>query len=536
MAEDPNCVAELAATAAGDGARSAIVAGRATLSYADLASGAARLAGALAPHLATRRVGILGSRSLAAYVGIAGAAWAGAAYVPLNLKWPAERLIRLMGELELDALVVDANGAKLMTPEVRAAAPAAIYLADDADPVEGAVRLAGIDAAPLEAPAPRAEGDTAYIVFTSGSTGEPKGVVVSCGALRRYLDATEGWTALTPDDRVAEAHDVTFDLSVHNMFLAWRAGAALHMMSQLDMMAPQAFVRRNAITCWMSVPTIVNNMRALGVLKPGMFPSLRLSVFCGEPLGLATVTDWAAAAPNSTVENIYGPTEGTVVCTRQRLTDPPVVTPERQILSIGAAYPNFDITIRNADGAVLSDGETGEIVIASDQLSDGYFNRPEQTAKAFREIDGRRHYFTGDLGYRDAEGRFHHMGRADNQVKLKGNRVELEEVEFHLRAACETDLACVVAWPRVDGLVQGLVGFSTNTAIDASTVRERMARSIPEYMIPARIELRDVLPRNINDKVDRNALIAELDARAVDAPSLETPSLERSGAAKRERA
>ena len=517
-----NAVWDLAHTSHFHAGRTAVRVGRADLSYGGLRERASHLAGALRPLLKTHRVGILGSRSHAAYIGVAAAGWAGAAYVPLNLKWPAERLIRLMGELELDALVIDANGATLMTPDVRAAAPAHLFLADDAPDVPGAVRLAAASADVLAEPVHRSEADTAYIVFTSGSTGEPKGVVVSCGALARYLDATENWTAFTADDRVAEAHDITFDLSVHNTFLAWRAGAALHVMSPLDMMAPQSFVRREKVTCWMSVPTIANNMRGLGVLKPGIFPDLRLSVFCGEPLALATAQDWAAAAPNSGVENIYGPTEGTVVCTRQPLTDPPVVTPERQILSIGPAYPNFDITIRDEGGAVLPDGQTGEIVIASDQLSDGYFNRPEQTAKAFRVIDGRRHYFTGDLGYRDADGRFHHMGRTDNQVKLKGNRVELEEVEFHLRAACGTDLAVVVAWPRVDGLVQGLVGFAATDG-DVATIRARMAEHLPDYMIPARIELLDALPRNINDKIDRNALIAALDARSVEAPALATP-------------
>ena len=168
---------------------------------------------------------------------------------------------------------------------------------------------------------------------------------------------------------------------------------------------------------------------------------------------------------------------------------------------------------------MLPDGETGEIVLASDQLADGYFARPEQTAAAFRTVDGQRCYFTGDLGYRDGDGRFHHMGRLDNQVKLKGNRVELEEVEFHLRRASETDLAVVVAHPVVDGSVQGLVGFSTNASLDARTVRERMARDLPDYMIPARIEMRRELPRNINDKVDRNALKRELERVETPAPA-----------------
>ncbi len=516
MQGNPNCVADLAAIARRFPNHTALSVGKTEINYGEFADHVSRLAAKLHPLLKSRRIGILGSRSIPAYVGLAAAAWSGAAYVPLNLKWPVERLIRLMGELELDALVVDRNGEKLLTDEVREHAPEAIFLADDLE------RIADDDEA-IEAPVGRSETDTAYIVFTSGTTGEPKGVIVSCGSLRRYLDNTETWTALTENDRIAEAHDITFDLSVHNMFLAWRAGSSLHLMSQLDMMAPQAFIRSREITCWMSVPTIVNNMRRNRVLKPGVFPSLRLSIFCGEPLAITTVSDWATAAPNSVIENIYGPTECTVVCMRQRYSEPPLVTPERQILSIGDAYDGFDIAICDPHGNHLADEMVGEIAISSDQLSDGYFNRPEQTAEKFQIVDGKRWYFTGDLGYRDRRGCFHHMGRVDNQIKLKGNRVELEEVDMHLRRACQTDMAATIAWPVIEGSVQGLVGFSTNTAVTEKEVRAAMARSIPEYMVPARIIIRENLPRNANDKIDRNALVSELDretARQVDTPAL----------------
>ena len=130
------------------------------------------------------------------------------------------------------------------------------------------------------------------------------------------------------------------------------------------------------------------------------------------------------------------------------------------------------------DGTHLPDGETGEIAIASSQLSDGYFNRPEQTAKAFRVIDGVRWYFTGDLGMRDAAGVLHHMGRTDNQVKMKGNRIEMEEVEMHLRRACGTDLAAVVAWPVVDGSAQGLVGFVADAEAEVPNIRKAMAADL----------------------------------------------------------
>ncbi|MCJ8308642.1 MAG: AMP-binding protein [Rhizobiaceae bacterium] len=522
MATNDNIVQSFFETAQAEPDLLAISAGNQEISYGDLAAHAGRLAAHLQPKLTSGRVGILASRSIAAYVGIVGAAWAGATYVPLNMKWPAERLIQLMGDLELDALVIDSNGAKLLTDEVRAAAPSTIISGDPIHPIEGYVDVARLSEPALQAPVPRQGADLAYIVFTSGSTGMPKGVMVSCDSLARYLDESQKWTQLTAADRIAEAHDVTFDLSVHNMFLAWRAGSSLHLMTALDMMAPQAFVRKRAITVWMSVPTIVNNMRRAGSLKPGLFDTLRLSIFCGEPLAMPTVEAWQEAAPQSVIENIYGPTECTVVCMRQRLTQPPLVTRERGILSIGDAYENFDIRICDPSGAQVPTNEIGEIVLGSDQLADGYFNRPDLTDAAFRMVDGRRWYFTGDLGYRDENDKFHHMGRLDNQVKMKGNRIELEEVETHLRRACGTELAVVVAWPVIDGSAQGLVGFSTNMTLSEKEVRAEMAKALPEYMVPGRIEFRAEMPRNINDKIDRKALIAELEGNA-QAPSMVTP-------------
>ena len=279
-------------------------------------------------------------------------------------------------------------------------------------------------------------------------------------------------------------------------------------------MAPARFIRKNEITCWLSVPTVIALMRSTGSLKPGILPSLRLSVFCGEPLPVAAVQAWAGAAPNSTVENIYGPTEATVICTRQTLTDPPVATEERGILSIGNAYDTMDVAIFDENLKPVATGEAGEIALSGVQLADGYFNAPELTADRFRMIDGKRWYLTGDLGRQDADGRFHHLGRTDNQVKMKGNRIELEEVEMHLRRATGSELSVVVAWPVEDGSAQGLVGFTAEAKRSAEEVQAEMLKTLPRYMVPGTIQFVENLPRNANGKIDRKALVADLDKAA----------------------
>lgn len=487
------------------------------VSYGELAQMAARLAAHFGPGARGGRIGILATRSIEAYAGILAAGWCGATYVPLNLKWPPQRLIELMRLLDLTALVADAHGAALLTPDVIAAAPATIVVADAATAVAAPVgtrvtRIGEVDAAPLAAPVAVRPDHMAYVIFTSGTTGMPKGVAISCGSLAHYLEQTRGWTALTADDRIAETCDVTFDLTVHNMFLAFEAGASLHLLSPLDMLAPGRFVRARKCTVWMSVPTLITLMRGTGALKPGVFPSLRLSIFCGEPLPVGAAQAWAEAAPNGVVENIYGPTEGTVICMRQTLTDPPVVTPRRNILAIGAAYETMQVAIFDAEQNPVPDGTPGEIALSGPQLAIGYYGQPDLTAERFRIIRGERWYLTGDLGVRDVNGVFHHLGRTDNQVKVKGNRIELEEVEMHLRRAAETDLVAVVAWPVENETPQGLVGFVAASGIGGAEIQARMATTLQRYMVPGRIETVDALPVNINGKVDRKALFGALEA------------------------
>lgn len=488
-----------------------------TVSYGEMGAVVQRLAGCLSRKGRPRRVGILATRSFEAYAGILAAGFVGAAYVPINLKWPQERIVTLLGLMELDALVADVHGAALLTPAVLAAAPDLVVIADAGAELapragQSVIRLGAVDAAPLAEPVPVGADDLAYIIFTSGTTGLPKGVMISAGSLANYLAESRPWTNLTPEDRLAETCDVTFDLTVHNLFLCVEAGASLHILTALEMMAPGRFVRARAITVWMSVPTLIAMMRRNGALKPGIFPSLRLSIFCGEPLPVEAAKAWAAAAPNGVVENIYGPTEGTVVCMRQPLTNPPVATESRGILAIGTPYDSMEIAIFDSAQNPVADGIPGEIALSGPQLAIGYLGQPEQTADRFRMIRGKRWYLTGDVGLRDENGIFHHLGRTDNQVKVKGNRIELEEVEAHLRRAAETDVVAVVAWPVVDGSAQGLVGFCVS-ARTQTEIADQLLSSLPRYMVPDPIEVMESLPVNINGKVDRRALFLRLEER-----------------------
>jgi D-alanine--poly(phosphoribitol) ligase subunit 1 len=494
----------------------ALSVGGVDLSYLQLADFSRRIAGCLGPGRKTGRIGILASRSLAACAGILGAAWSGGTYIPLNLKLPEERLIQLLQTLELDALVLDTRGAAMISEAVAHHLPPTLLLAADArvPPSFGGSTVYRLDQLPAAGPAQPVLVDAehlAYIEFTSGTTGVPKGVMVSSGAVNHYVEVMQDWFAFTPEDRAAETCDITFDLSVHNMFLTWRAGASLHVMTPLQMVAPARFIRDREITTWLSVPSVIAMMRQNRTLQPGTLPSLRISMFCGEPLPVGAARAWVEAAPNSRVENIYGPTEATIACLRQPVIEPIAVTPAREIVAIGIAYPGMRAAILDAELKPVAKGQPGEIALAGTQLATGYFGQPDLTASRFPTIDGTRWYLTGDLGVEAEDGLFHHLGRIDNQVKVMGNRVELEEVEMHLRWAAGSDHVATVAWPSTAGSSSGIVGFVVGATGDVPSIRAALRDKLPGYMVPSAIHLIGELPLNSNGKVDRKALFAALE-------------------------
>lgn len=498
--------------------REALVVGSELFTYKDLKEKVLRLAISLTPALTHGRIGILATRSAEACIGILAASWAGGTYVPIGLKLPKERLIELFEMLELDALIVDKAGERLLTADVITAAPSVIFAPGK---LQGDFQLIkdylppSTDAETTE-PVKVGPHHTAYIEFTSGTTGKPKGVMVSAGAVDSYLSAMEAWYDFGPQDRAAETCDITFDLSVHNMLSTWKAGAALYIMRPLDMVAPARFVRAHQITTWLSVPSVVAMTRKAGGLSADSMPSLRISLFCGEPLPSATAQAWAQAAPNSIIDNIYGPTEATIACLRQTWTVDGRETESRAIVAIGKPYPGMEAEIVGSGGQPVKTGDAGEIVLSGAQLADGYFQQPELTAARFPVRNGKRWYLTGDRGYRDADGVFHHLGRLDNQIKLHGHRVELEEIDTRLREAAVTDMAVAVAWPVNDGVAEGLVGFYSASQKDGQKIRDCLRSVLPPHMVPARIEAIEAMPLNANGKIDRNALARRLEAERLE--------------------
>jgi D-alanine--poly(phosphoribitol) ligase subunit 1 len=506
--------------------RPALWVGGVGYSYAELS----RLAGSIAGWLSSgecqqvARVAILTSRSLEAYAGVLGTAWAGAAYVPLNPQLPPLRIAKILELSRVDALIVDKAGLARLSPEVLAHAPQRILAPGLATAGRlGQAHVSGADAIPSDTrfvPMPRSEDDMAYLMFTSGTTGVPKGVMVTNGNVMAVLAALQTRYPMGSEDRVSQSFELSFDLSVADIFWTWGTGASLHVVPGTEVMAPDNFIRERSLTVWASTPSTIAMLNRMRRLKVGIFPSLRYSWFCGEALPLASALAWRQAAPGSIVDNHYGPTEATVACMGYRFSVPAVVTPERQILSIGSPFPGTDAKIVTPSLGFLAPGAVGELALSGCQLATGYLDDPTKTAARFPVIGGCRWYLTGDLAYQDASGMFHHLGRADNQVKVLGHRVELEEVEAHLREACGAGMTAAVAWPLEQQAARGLVGFVCDTALPIADIREAMRERVPPYMVPARIVLLERFPLTTNGKVDRKALLKMLDAQAETQTSL----------------
>ena len=434
-------------------------------------------------HHAIARLGIQVDRSLGNYVAIMACLLSGCAYVPLNLKLPDERLNVIAREAQLDAIFDDKQ-----------------FDFTELVPLNQAIHY--------DANSP------AYIMFTSGSTGLPKGVPVTFGQLDAFITMMQQYHQLTVDDRVAQHADLSFDMSVYDVFMAWNSGASLYVVPERLRLAPAKFIQDKKITVWFSVPSIIGLMRHLNVLPASSLPSLRLSLFSGEPLLMGDALAWQQAAVNSVVQNLYGPTEATVECMSYSLpVQGDIDLDEQTIVPIGSSLPGNMIALMDEDGQWVVDDKPGEIMIAGPQVISEYWHQPELAADKFvqqfhPDYGDQRWYRTGDQAYHLIESGYHYLGRLDNQVKIQGHRVELEEVEYYLRQVthCSEVAAVIVSDDRGDHLL----GVVEKAEINQQAIRAQLLELLPFYMVPEKVVLVEQLPRNMNGKLDRRTLMKRL--------------------------
>jgi len=486
-------------------ARIALIIDGESWTYGELVAAAIGLAarfGVVGDDEAQPITAVMAQRHVSAYIGILAARFSGHAYVPLNVNHPCQR----------NATILKSSGAQRVVCGEFAAATlrdivAAADLSDGAIPViDCGERKADYDL-DLSAPAPGQQqslSDLAYMLFTSGSTGIPKGVPIQNAQLEPYLKVASSMLNVRPDDRCSQTSELTYDVSVHDMFLCWENGATLVVPSEKELRMPAAYIRDHAITCWFSVPSLAYQVRQQEDLVPGAFPSLRLSLFAGEALPTVIANEWAKAAPNSNVENWYGPTEATITVCRYVLTDKAIA---EDTVPIGKAYDGMELLVLDSEQKQLPDGETGELYLSGAQVASGYLNDPERSAKSFVTLpDGKRAYRTGDRVAVNEDGDIQFLGRVDNQVKVRGYRIELGEIEAALRTASSGLSAVALAWPGDAEIATSIVAALEVDDIDTSAIRQQVSKVLPEHMVPATIFCLPEFPKGASGKIDRLGL------------------------------
>jgi len=506
--------------------RPALLADGQTLSYAELADLARRIGATLQTRsdaAGPPLTAVFAYRTPAAFAGVLGSLMAGHGYVPLNRTFPPARSRIMLEQAGCRSLIVDRDSLVQLEEVLAGTAAPMLVLVPELEDVTD-LRAAWpthtiLGAADLASAAtwtePEARPDAvAYLLFTSGSTGIPKGVMVAHRNVRAFLDYVLERYEITEQDRMSQMFDMTFDLSIFDMFAAWERGAWLCCPPKKALMNPSGFIKEMELTVWFSVPSTAVFIKRLRALRPGAFPSLRLSLFCGEPLPLSVAAAWDEAAPNSVVENIYGPTELTIACTYYRWDA--VRSPAEAkigIVPIGEPFPGMRSLIVDQQLNEVAPGQHGELLMTGPQMTLGYWKDADKTAGAFITPGGRSevYYRTGDRVRRPMPGEpMTHLGRMDSQIKLRGHRVELGEVEAAVRDACGRDGVVAVPWPVTENGYEGIEVFVEADPLDAVALRSDIADRLPDYMVPRRFHFLDRVPLNVNGKFDRKALVASL--------------------------
>ncbi len=454
-------------------------------------------------------VALCAERTFAAYSSVLGILLAGCGYVPLNVAFPASRNRQILSSSQAVALVVDDNVQAELEKHVGVAPLTLPILQAMPVPRSG---VPGAELDDFKSLGALAGQTVAYLLFTSGTTGVPKGVPINAGNLKAYIDAVHALMPIDSSDRLLQAVDLTFDLSVHDMMMCWLHGAELFVAPQNGAILAPRIIRANNLTACLLVPSAAAKSAEFGLIAPDAMPSLKYSLFAGEAFPVSLSRKWQAAAPNATIFNMYGPTEGTIHTSFYRV-DPKDFF-DGSVTPIGWPIGKQRLSIRNGDGAEVARGETGEIWLSGPQMTAGYWHAPVLDAEKFVSDGSGRWYRTGDAGRLDARHGVIFAGRLDRQIKIRGYRVELQDVEAALASASQSEQVAAVAWPRSDeGSAEAIIGFVAAPKVNIGKIRERLHHLLPPYMLPAEIQLIEDLPLNVNGKIDYRHLEQRLAER-----------------------
>lgn len=505
-----------------DPEKPALVDEHGAMTYDLLHSDSNRLAHCLAAGGVKRqdRAVICMKRSSLLVMAMMGILKADAIYVPVDAKAPAERLLKVITDSRPSAVICE-EGLLPVLSRVKGIMPDLRMVL-----VFGARTDAGdgTDMAPTywqEVPAvttepPRYKNidtDAAYILYTSGSTGSPKGVTISHLNVMNYIEWAVECFGIGTRDRILGTAPFHFDMSTFDIFATLKAGATLCIAPDRNLLFPGKLldlIETERVTIWKGVSSLLMYLSSTGTIKPDRIPSLERVLFGGEVLPTRHLMNWMSTYPGKRFYNVYGPTEATGISTFYPVEKMPASIDEA--IPIGKACANTEVLVLTDEDRLAKVGETGELCIRGSGLSAGYWDDEEKTARAFvpNPLGCTRHdriYRTGDLARMREDGALEYLGRKDFQVKFMGYRIEMYEVEKAILALENIHQAAVLLCNASQSELSELVAFIEGpVTADADTILQGLGRSLPSYMVPKQIIPLERIPLNDRGKTDRAAL------------------------------
>lgn len=457
--------------------------------YGDLLESISKIRGYIRSNIAEDQinVGLLAGTDINTYAAIFALWFEGKAYVPLLPTAPVDRNTTVIKEAKLSHV--------LSSREFDQALPASIV---------NTTKLEGN--AIKENPVEYNPSNIAYILFTSGTTGLPKGVQITLGNLSAFIDAMiDLGHEIHDTDRVLQMFELTFDFSVVSYVLPSYGGACIYTIPEGEVKFNYALdlLEEHHLTVLFLVPSVITYLQMY--FDDINEPATRLCSFCGEALTLGITNRWQKCIPNARIINFYGPTEDTVFCSyydvnsqnQKNLND---------VISVGKAMKNGEMIILNEEGNVAKPEERGELCLYGPQLSPGYWENPQRNEEAFFMLDGKRFYKTGDLCFMDADGDVMYVGRMDFQAKIQGFRVELSEIEHYATEFLGSDhLSLCVAFTNKLGNTE--IGMAIEgKEFDTNDVIDYIKSKLPPYEVPTKVMFFDRFPLNNNGKLDRKKI------------------------------
>ncbi len=423
------------------------------------------------------RIGILTSNHIDSYAAILACWFSGKSYVPIGSDWPIERVLKVLEIAEIQSICVTDEQFEINVPQK-------IIFLNHLES-QTAFNPTNLD---LDCNA------EAYVLFTSGSTGVPKGVPITHANLEAFF---EGFLQLDytlhSSDKFLQMFDFTFDLSIASFMIPMCYGASFYPIgrSQIKSIALYDTLDSHQITFALMVPSVLHLLQPY--LSEIDLPNLKYTQFCGEALNVQQVLDWQKCAPNSQIDNVYGPTEATIYCSRYQTSTSEPIQEQNGIVSIGTPMKHVGFSIRN-----------NELMIHGNQLSDGYLTQIENSA-FYKDNQNLKSYCSGDIAsFRD--GQFFCLGRIDQQIKIQGYRVELTEIENYFNIHFNHKVSVAVAKQNDLNLIEILLFVQQKENLTEYHVLSSLKKGLPSYMIPSKVIFLEQFPLNANGKIDRKYL------------------------------